>query len=209
MPNPPEPNNKRVMTFFDGQNLYHGAREAFGHGWPKFDPLKLSHAVCNEHDGWTLKSARFYTGIPAQSEEPFWAGWWQRKLLAISRSAVKVESRELRYRDKTIDLGDGCTLTRRVGEEKGIDVRIAVDLIRYTYDKELDVALIFSQDQDLAEAVQEAKRIAAKQGRWVRIAAAYPVGGDYRNKRGINATDWFKMPREFYENCCDERDYRP
>jgi uncharacterized LabA/DUF88 family protein len=40
-----------------------------------------------------------------------------------------------------------------VGEEKGMDVRLAVDVVRMAREKLYDVALIFSQDQDLSEAV--------------------------------------------------------
>lgn len=204
----PEPAIKRAITFFDGQNLYHGAREAFGHSWPKYDPTKLSHAVCVAN-GWSLKAVQFYTGMPSATEEPFWNGWWQKKLLAISRGGARVTKRDLKYRDRQIDVGDGCVLTRRIGEEKGIDVRIAVDLIRRTYDQDLDVAVIFSQDQDLAEATQEAKRIAAAQGRWFKIASAFPESLAYGNRRGINATDWFRMDEAFYDACTDDRDYRP
>jgi uncharacterized LabA/DUF88 family protein len=204
----PEPNIKRAITFFDGQNLYHGAREAFGHAWPKYDPTKLSHAVCTAH-GWSLKAIQFYTGMPLAAEDPFWNAWWQKKLLTISRGGAHVTRRDLKYRDREIDIGDGCVLTRRIGEEKGIDVRIAVDLIRRTYDQDMDVAIVFSQDQDLAEATQEAKRIARAQGRWFKIASAYPESPAYRNRRGINDTDWFRMDEAFYDACVDERDYRP
>jgi uncharacterized LabA/DUF88 family protein len=204
---PAEPKIKRTVAFFDGQNLYHASREAFGHGWPKYDPLKLAHAVCKEK-GLTLRAAQFYTGKPSAADDPFWNGFWQKKLLAISRSGVKVESRELKYRDKQIDLGDGCILTRRIGDEKGIDVRIAVDVIRRTYDRDIDVALLFTQDQDLAEAVEEAKRIARAQERWFNVVSVYPASPKYRNTRGVNRTDWFPMDEGFYDACCDDHDYR-
>jgi len=41
-----EPATKRAVVFFDGQNLYHGAREAFGYTYPNFDPVELAKAVC-------------------------------------------------------------------------------------------------------------------------------------------------------------------
>jgi uncharacterized LabA/DUF88 family protein len=37
------------------------------------------------------------------------------------------------------------------GEEKGIDVRIALDVIAEAHRRAYDVALILSQDQDLSE----------------------------------------------------------
>jgi len=39
-----------------------------------------------------------------------------------------------------------------VAEEKGIDVRIAIDLIRLAHGAVYDVAILMSQDQDLAES---------------------------------------------------------
>ena len=39
---PAEPSVKRTVAFFDGQNLFHAAKKAFGHTFPNFDPLKLA-----------------------------------------------------------------------------------------------------------------------------------------------------------------------
>jgi len=55
---------KNVMAFFDGQNLYQHAKEAFGHYHPNYDPLKLHKAVCAAN-GWRAKLTRFYTGVPS------------------------------------------------------------------------------------------------------------------------------------------------
>ncbi len=45
-------------------------------------------------------------------------------------------------------LPDGSEHTLLTGEEKGIDVRIALDVIRMAHRQDYDVALIFSQGQD-------------------------------------------------------------
>ncbi len=71
-----------------------------------------------------------------------------------------------------------------------------------------DVALIFSQDQDLTEAVDEIKSISMAQNRWIKAASAFPVGANSRNKRGINGTDWITIDKRLYESCIDRRDYR-
>ncbi len=68
---PAEPATKRAVAFVDGQNLFHAAREAFGYSYPNYDVLALSHALCAEQD-WKLVQARFYTGIPAPSDNMFW-----------------------------------------------------------------------------------------------------------------------------------------
>ena len=49
---PREPHVKRAVSFFDGQNLYRHAKDAFGHHHPNYDPIKLSKAICAAC-GWT------------------------------------------------------------------------------------------------------------------------------------------------------------
>jgi uncharacterized LabA/DUF88 family protein len=71
-------------------------------------------------------------------------------------------------------LADGTTQTLLSGEEKGVDVRIALDVIRLAHQREYDVALIFSQDQDLSEVAEEIWVIAREQDRWIKVACAFP-----------------------------------
>jgi hypothetical protein len=66
-----EPDVKRAIVFFDGQNLFRHAKEAFGHFHPNYDPRKLSDAICATH-GWVSRGVRFYTGIPGAAEDPMW-----------------------------------------------------------------------------------------------------------------------------------------
>ena len=74
---------------------------------------------------------------------------------------------------------------------------------------EFDVAIVFSQDQDLAEVAAEVRDIARTQGRWLKVVSAVPHGPKATSSRGIDRTDWFRMDREFYDACLDPRDYRP
>lgn len=127
----------------------------------------------------------------------------------MSRSGIVVFSRPLRYRNQQFSLSGGSQYTRLVGEEKGIDVRIALDVIRMARHNELDVALIFSQDQDLSEVAKEIRAVAQEQNRWIKIASAFPVSPTSRNRRGINGTDWIQIDRTTYDACLDPRDYRP
>ena len=71
-----------------------------------------------------------------------------------------------------------------------------------------DVAVVFSQDQDLVEAADEVKSISAAEDRWLRVACAFPVSPTYSNTRGINGTDWIRIDRETYNRCIDNTDYR-
>ena len=53
-----------------------------------------------------------------------------------------------------------------------------------------DVALIFSQDQDLSELASLIRLVAGFQNRWIKIASAFPINASATNRRGINQTDW-------------------
>jgi uncharacterized LabA/DUF88 family protein len=205
---PVEPATKRAVTFIDGQNLFHAAREAFGYTYPNYDVLALSQAICKAQS-WNLAEARFYTGIPDAIDDVFWNHFWSHKLAALGREGVQTFSRMLRYRNRLVRLPDGKLHTFMAGEEKGIDVRIALDVIRLAHRKAYDVALIFSQDQDLSEVAEEIRVIAREQDRWIKVASAFPVSPTMRNTRGINRTDWVRIGRSAYDACLDTRDYRP
>ena len=131
------------------------------------------------------------------------------KLLHMSRQGIYTFTRSLRYRNQVVNLPDGSQHTFLAAEEKGIDVRIAIDVIRMAHRNDYDVALIFSQDQDLSEVAAEVRVISQEQNRRIKVASAFPVSPTARNKRGINSTDWIPIDRAMYDTCLDPRDYRP
>ncbi|MBA7681092.1 MAG: NYN domain-containing protein [Calditrichaeota bacterium] len=192
------PTPKLVVAFFDGQNLFHSAKEAFGYSYPNYDAACLAEKVCLLKD-WKLSQVRFYTGIPDTKDDAFWHHFWTSKARRMRNQGIHVFMRPLRYRNKTVKLPDGREHTFLIGEEKGIDVRIAIDVIRMAHRKEYDVALIFSQDQDLSEVAEEIRTIAQEQGCWIKIACAFPSSPASRNKRGINRTDWIHIDRNTYD----------
>jgi uncharacterized LabA/DUF88 family protein len=202
------PDTKRAIAFIDGQNLFHGAREAFGYTYPNFDAALLAREVCNLH-GWQLAQTRFYTGVHSPQGNEFWHRFWAAKLGRMGRQGVITFRRELRYQNTRIDLPDGRQVTATVGQEKGIDVRIALDVVGLVLENACDLALVFSQDQDLSEAADEVRKIASRTGRWIKIASAFPIGPTSRNRRGINGTDWITIDKQTYDRCIDPRDYRP
>lgn len=202
-----EPTRKRAHVFIDGQNLYHCAKEAFNYTYPNYDVLALSKLVC-EQNKWDLSKVCFYTGVPKANDDVFWNSYWAKKLSGMGRRGIKIFTRSLRYQEKIIKLGDGTSLTVTLGQEKGIDVRIALDIIRGALDNRFDVALVFSQDQDLSEVADEIKIIAVQQKRWILMASAFPVSPSTVNTRGIDKTDWIKIDRAMYDTCLDPIDYR-
>lgn len=205
---PLEPLTKKAVAFFDGQNLFHAAKDAFGYRYPNCDVLGLARGTC-EQKGWILAEVRFYTGVPDQRDNAFWSHFWTAKLAQMGREGVVTYSRALRYRSQAVALPDGTEQTVVVAQEKGIDIRIALDLVALAHRRAYDVALVFSQDQDLSEAADELRAISREQRRWIKIASAYPSSPTSRNRRGINGTDWIRVERVLYDQCLDARDYRP
>jgi uncharacterized LabA/DUF88 family protein len=202
-----EPRVKRTRAYVDGQNLFHGAKEAFGYTYPNYDIKALVARICLEK-GWQLDGIHFYTGIPDITDNAFWNHFWSVKLAVMGKQGIKVFSRSLRYRNETVRLPDGTNHTFLVGQEKGVDIRIALDIVRAVRLNECDVALVFSQDQDLSEVADEIRTIAREHDRWVRIASAFPFSPTTLNKRGVNSTDWIRIDRATYDACLDPHDYR-
>ena len=202
-----EPITKKAVVFVDGQCLYRGVKDAFGYIYPNYDIKKLSETICSSK-GWDLVQIRFYTGVPDAQDNVFWNTFWNNKLASMGQVGIKVYSRPLRYNNEKIKLPNGNIHTFLVGREKGIDIRIALDIIRLAHQKAYDVALVFSQDQDLSEVADEIRVISTEQKRWIRIASAFPVSPTYTNSRGINKTEWIKIDRQAYDACIDPRDYR-
>ena len=199
---------RRVVSFVDGQNLFYAARQAFGYAYPNYDPRRLTEMVAAVQ-GWTVAGIRFYTGVPDLSENQFWSGFWAARCDAMWNEGIAPITRPLRYHNETVDLPGGGKTTARIGHEKGIDVRIALDIVRLARSGALDVALVFSQDQDLSEVANEVRGIAREQGRWIKMACAFPVSSTYANRRGIDKTDWIRLDQSTYDLAIDPRDYRP
>lgn len=205
---PIEPSTKRAIAFIDGQNLFWAIKNAFGYSYPNYDIEKLAESIC-QSQGWNVEEIRFYTGVPDRADDEFWHQFWSNKLAQMGRTKINAYTRPLRYRNKRIKLPDGSEHSVLVGVEKGIDVRLALDVVRLALKRKYDIALIFSQDQDLSEVADEVRIISMEQDRWIKVASAFPVSPAYGNSRGINSTDWIRIDRATYEKCIDPRDYRP
>ncbi len=127
----------------------------------------------------------------------------------MERRGVHVVRRVLKYAEQPVEVSPGVLRKVRIGRETGIDIRIALDLVRLARHRQYDVAIIFSQDQDLAEAVTEVKAISREIDHWIRLESAFPVGPKKHSRRGINGTNWHRLDKALYDRCIDPTDYRP
>lgn len=205
---PIEPPVKRCIAFIDAQSLFHAARQAFGSFYPDYNPIALAQSICEKH-GWELTQVRVYTSIPPLEENEHWNRFWMAKLRALETAGAVTWWKPWRFRKRPAHLPDGTTQMLPVAVEKGIDMRMAIDILVRAYNKAFDVALVLGQDQDFADVSDEIRAIARDQDRWIKIASAYPYSNASRSFRGIDRTDWIQIDRETYDACLDPRDYRP
>lgn len=190
----------RTSVFIDGQNLYRLAllawgqartRETFRYSWPSYDVLKLSSALVMRAPNRILTEVRFYTGVPRREDDERWNKFWTNKLFSLRSQGVHT------YRGR-VD---------RYGNEKGVDVSLATDLVHETHVRSFDVAIIVSQDSDFVPAVNRVKDIAGEQGRTVILESAFPSSNERRENRGINGTKWTPISKALYDSCFDPKDY--
>jgi len=196
----------KTIVFMDGQNIYHLAKTAWAprppQGWtpysfPSYDVEKLANILTTKSSGRILQQIRFYTGVPESSQSSLWHGFWSNKLRHIGNQGIYI------YRGR-INLS---------GQEKGVDVSLAIDLIKLTYEKAYDVAIIvISGDWDFGPAVKLAKEIAKDQQRNLAFESIFPCEVTQhawnRLPRGVPGTTWSYIDKPTYDACYDTHDYR-
>jgi len=131
---------KRVAIFIDGSNLYHGMKGLLGHA--SVDFRKLAEKLAR---GYELHRAYYYNAVLEQSVDP---EKYRKQQSFFNRL------RELPY----LEVRTGRLKRREQGlKEKGIDVKIAVDMVSMAYRDQYDVAVLVSSDGDYVELVHAVK----------------------------------------------------
>ena len=185
--------------------IFHCVKKAFGgYRYPNYDIKKMVHCVCKKQGWGNPVSIHFYTGIPKRNISPEWHNFWRRKLEGMKRERFY---RPLFYSGREVASG-GSSKKALAGREKGIDVRLALDITRAVSEDTCDVVVIFSQDQDFSEVAKEVRYISNREGRWIKIASAFRVSSEHDNNSGINYTYWIRIDKKMYDECIDPKDCR-
>lgn len=147
----------QVVVFIDYENVLRSAHEIWCEGHEKLydslvDPLKLAELIVHRRaPGGVLKEVRVYRGRPDPRKEATSAAYNDKQKEAWqSDPKVKVIRRMLSY-PKTWPVD--------AAREKGIDVSIAIDLVRMAMLKEFEVGILFSRDTDLLPAIETIRDI--------------------------------------------------
>lgn len=198
---------RRVVLFVDAQNFYRGARRAFFDNarapsrYGQFHPWRLGELLSARDPGRELVDVRLYTGRPDAYLQPtayranvLQCGAWER-------AGCYVFTRPLRYPPRWPRNSD-----RRRPEEKGIDVAMAIDIVRLADRGAYDVAIICSADTDLAPAVEDVIETHAE----IAVEVAGWRSDRYRQRLSLRGRNlWCHwLARDDYERVRDDTDYR-
>ena len=191
-------NTPTAMCFFDGQNLRRSAKHAFGIE-RNVRPHNLARLVCKKQ-GWRCAGVNYYQGSPDPNREPAESKLWNRRRANLVASGIQVFDRRVQYFEHEQRLPDGrLEMVTRV-KEKGVDVRMALDVVELANKGLFDIAVLFCRDQDLSELVPTIKRISLLQDRTIELVSAFP-SADGSTLRGIDGMKWVEIDKVMYESC--------
>lgn len=160
---------EKVQIFIDSGNFYHLVLKKLGLTEVDFNFDKFVNFLANQRR-ITDDGKRFYTGTVREKQdghESKKAMKNQTKLFSdlINCGGWAIKTSKLRTRNEKIIIDDRVADYKQIlkkgikqieysrSREKGIDVKIAVDLIAGAIDKKYDAAIIVSSDADLVPAI--------------------------------------------------------
>lgn len=208
---------KKAIVFVDANNWYHNVKKFFRPG--EISIKKISDLISNNLK-FNLIEIRWYASIPdiADGEEVYYEH--MRFLSDLEKEGIKVITRKLqrlsskeiikkkRETIDSLDLCDNCNplieasfldLADINRKEKGIDVWIAIDMVRKSIvEKECDICILISGDTDFVPAVKLIK----KAGKNV-LSAFVPFGYSTELR---NSTEYFIIRKDTLTKCF--RDYK-
>ena len=150
-----------VAVYYDWQNVYMTAREAFGwtnmpNEYGNFSPYQLARILAGGNERGNraqLVRVEIHRGLPSQKHSPASYGANRRQSAAWMKEAPEIvipKLRPLRY---------PFNYPTEPAVEKGVDVNLAVAAIEHVLTDVCDVAIIFSHDTDLMPVAETIARL--------------------------------------------------
>ena len=141
--------SKRAFVFIDGGNFYFKLKELISkldssHGLIDFNFRKFAEWLVKPNK---LLEIRYYLGaIKRECNNPK-----SEQLYADQQKLIG----KLQQQNIAITLGQVIRHPDKTYHEKGVDVRLAVEMIRFAREDKYDIACLVSSDTDLVAAVEE------------------------------------------------------
>lgn len=213
---PKRPTPLRVVVFVDGQNFHKDCEKIFGKG--ETYPHLLGQKLCSPPfgDDRQLKQVRFYTGIHTPDRNPRTHAYMTRRLEMMKAVGVWTFSRPLKYSLRWVKNRNDAPefIEIQQGREKGVDVRLALDLVRLAVEGEYDVGVVVSTDTDLDEAIRDVYELRQQTGKWLAVENAVCVlpvdpitGRRPPYKRLSSASRLLHIDQQIFDQIRDDTDY--
>jgi hypothetical protein len=184
-----------ITLLLDYENVHRVGHGLHGRGREKYacvpEPSLIADKIAARRGtATTVESIRVYRGRPNPRHEPVAASANDKQAAQWARrdGRVRVERRPLAYRNWP----DAPPV------EKGIDVKLAVDLIYEAMRKDADALVLFSSDTDLLPAIELARKIGTR----VEVACwdgskRLAIPGDDVVCHHLSAADWRAVVRDW------------
>ncbi|KKQ78908.1 MAG: hypothetical protein UT01_C0056G0011 [Candidatus Daviesbacteria bacterium GW2011_GWA1_38_7] len=202
----------KKALFIDGSNFYHCLKEE------GFEPNQLHFGkFCEKIVGEQSPAVYYYTALRKQEDDPnkYAAQLRFHQRIQSENPNLRLRLGKLQYRGKTNDddiraaakamgfikqdieklprLFESMQLTKEY-KEKGVDVKLAIDLVEFSINNKLDIAIVLSGDADLVPAVALARKFKK------RVINAHLFTGSAAELR--NASDsHFTIGKETLKDC--------
>ena len=162
---------KRAILFIDANNWYHNVKNWFKPS--DIDILKLKDLISDER-GFEILEIRWYASMPSIEDNPliyknqrsFLGHLEKQGIRVITRKLQRLSTKEIRKkRQELLDSWDLCKNCKPIVEEsfldisdnhqkeKGIDVWIAIDIVKEAINGNIDCAVLMSGDADFVPAL--------------------------------------------------------
>ena len=168
---------KRAILFVDANNWYHNLKKGFTPS--DIDICKVAGLI-SEKEKVDIFEIRWYSSMPNIKDNPvvykrqraFLGSLQKRGVKIIIRKLQRLSNKELKKkRENFVKSWDLCKVCEPIVEksfldisnsnqkEKGIDVWIAIDMVKEAVNENLDVAILISGDADFVPAFSLIKEI--------------------------------------------------
>jgi uncharacterized LabA/DUF88 family protein len=158
---------KRAILLIDGENFLFKVKQVLQHeqidkhsfNLPNIQLTKLISKVFSEYKDLKIKEQRYYSAKLSVNEDS------KVKSLQLIRSQRNLKT-NLEKQGFTFILSGNVRAqkvllngkSKTIFKEKGVDVKIAVDMVSIACDKLFDTIILCSSDSDLQPAIHEVKR---------------------------------------------------
>jgi uncharacterized LabA/DUF88 family protein len=191
---------KKAIIFVDANNWYHNVKKIIKPS--DIDFKKVASLICLSHN-YDLKGIRWFVSTPSIADGEtmyyrhmsFLSHLKKQGIEVITRKLQRLSNKEIQEKKKElIDSLSFCEVCKPLVEEnfleladikrkeKGIDVWIAIDMVRKSLiEKDCDVAVIISGDADFVPALELIK----ESGKEV-LSSFVPIGYSFELRAKFN-----------------------